>query len=285
MRAVLLGRPDRDQHGVDARARSRSSTSGQVMRSMKCSATAAIFARMSDIVQSTRPMRHRGGAMEGMIAGQRRRALVPDHGRGRAGRPDPRRRASATSTSRPATPELSKHFKVVDYDMRGYGQSDRPVQDYDMEVWADDVAGLLDALDIDRGARPRHLDGRDDRDRLRRQVPGADDVGRDQLRRREARAWPAGSIFKNWIDIAAPGPGRAGQPDPRRADRLAGALEGVPRDARRRRRDRHDPADPARLEPDRGLHRRVPGDVRHGHHAAGCRRSPRRRSCSAATRT
>ena len=48
----------------------------------------------------------------------------------------------------PATPELAKHFKVVDFDLRGYGQSDRPVQDYDMEVWADDVAGLLDALDI-----------------------------------------------------------------------------------------------------------------------------------------
>ncbi len=49
----------------------------------------------------------------------------------------------------PATPELSKHFKVVDYDMRGYGQSDRPVQHYDMEVWADDVAGLQDALGIE----------------------------------------------------------------------------------------------------------------------------------------
>ena len=50
----------------------------------------------------------------------------------------------------PCTPELSQRFRVVDYDMRGYGQSDRPVQDYDMEVWADDVAGLLDALGIDR---------------------------------------------------------------------------------------------------------------------------------------
>src|SRR5580765_7177336 len=39
----------------------------------------------------------------------------------------------------PATPVLSERFKVIDYDMRGYGQSDRPVQDYDMEVWADDV--------------------------------------------------------------------------------------------------------------------------------------------------
>src|SRR4029450_8813748 len=46
-------------------------------------------------------------------------------------------------------------------------------------------------------------------------------------------------------------------PPPRRADPRAGPLEGVPRDARRGRRDRHDPADPARLEPDRGVHRRV----------------------------
>jgi len=49
----------------------------------------------------------------------------------------------------PCTPELSKHFRVIDYDMRGYGRSDRPVQHYDMEVWADDAAGLLDALGID----------------------------------------------------------------------------------------------------------------------------------------
>jgi pimeloyl-ACP methyl ester carboxylesterase len=49
-----------------------------------------------------------------------------------------------------ATPALSQHFRVVDYDMRGYGQSDRPHQEYDMEVWADDLAGLLDALGIER---------------------------------------------------------------------------------------------------------------------------------------
>jgi pimeloyl-ACP methyl ester carboxylesterase len=55
----------------------------------------------------------------------------------------------------PATPELAKHFRVVDFDLRGYGKSDRPVQHYDMEVWADDVAGLLDALDI----REAHVHG------------------------------------------------------------------------------------------------------------------------------
>ncbi len=49
----------------------------------------------------------------------------------------------------PATPVLAEHFRVVDYDMRGYGRSDRPLQHYDMEVWADDLAGLMDALGID----------------------------------------------------------------------------------------------------------------------------------------
>lgn len=48
----------------------------------------------------------------------------------------------------PVTPELAKRFRVIDYDMRGYGRSDRPVQRYDMEVWADDLAGLMDALEI-----------------------------------------------------------------------------------------------------------------------------------------
>ena len=48
----------------------------------------------------------------------------------------------------PATPEISKSFRVIDFDLRGYGQSDRPLQHYEMEVWADDVAGLLDVLGL-----------------------------------------------------------------------------------------------------------------------------------------
>jgi 3-oxoadipate enol-lactonase len=48
----------------------------------------------------------------------------------------------------PVTPPLSERFRVIDYDMRGYGQSERPVQHYDMEVWADDLAALLDALEL-----------------------------------------------------------------------------------------------------------------------------------------
>jgi pimeloyl-ACP methyl ester carboxylesterase len=47
-----------------------------------------------------------------------------------------------------ATPILSQHFRVIDFDLRGYGQSDQPIQHYDMEVWADDTAGLMDALSI-----------------------------------------------------------------------------------------------------------------------------------------
>ena len=50
----------------------------------------------------------------------------------------------------PATPVLSQQFRVIDFDMRGYGQSDKPLQHYDMEVWADDVAGLMDVLGVER---------------------------------------------------------------------------------------------------------------------------------------
>ena len=48
------------------------------------------------------------------------------------------------------TPLLSRSFRVIDYDMRGFGDSDAPVQEYSMELWADDLAGLLDALEVER---------------------------------------------------------------------------------------------------------------------------------------
>ena len=47
-----------------------------------------------------------------------------------------------------ATPILSQTFRCIDFDMRGYGQSERPFQHYDMEVWADDIAGLMDHLSL-----------------------------------------------------------------------------------------------------------------------------------------
>ena len=54
-----------------------------------------------------------------------------------------------------ATPILSENFRCIDFDMRGYGQSERPFQRYDMEVWADDVAGLMDHLRL----RSAHIHG------------------------------------------------------------------------------------------------------------------------------
>jgi pimeloyl-ACP methyl ester carboxylesterase len=54
-----------------------------------------------------------------------------------------------------ATPILSQTFRCIDFDMRGYGQSERPFQHYDMEVWADDIAGLMDHL----GLRCAHIHG------------------------------------------------------------------------------------------------------------------------------
>jgi pimeloyl-ACP methyl ester carboxylesterase len=49
-----------------------------------------------------------------------------------------------------ATPHLARDFRVIDYDQRGYGQSDRPRQRYDFDVWGDDVARLLDGLGLER---------------------------------------------------------------------------------------------------------------------------------------
>jgi pimeloyl-ACP methyl ester carboxylesterase len=48
------------------------------------------------------------------------------------------------------TPLLARSFRVIDFDMRGFGDSDAPVQPYSMELWADDLAALLDARGIDR---------------------------------------------------------------------------------------------------------------------------------------
>lgn len=46
-------------------------------------------------------------------------------------------------------PVLSKHFKVVAFDNRGAGRSDKPVMDYSIRLFADDTAALMDELGID----------------------------------------------------------------------------------------------------------------------------------------
>ena len=44
---------------------------------------------------------------------------------------------------------LSAHYRVLQYDCRGQGQSDHPEGKYSMEIHADDLSSLLDALDIE----------------------------------------------------------------------------------------------------------------------------------------
>jgi pimeloyl-ACP methyl ester carboxylesterase len=48
------------------------------------------------------------------------------------------------------TPEYSNYFTCVGVDLRGAGTTDKPAGPYSMEQLADDVAGLMEVLDIDR---------------------------------------------------------------------------------------------------------------------------------------
>jgi 3-oxoadipate enol-lactonase len=48
------------------------------------------------------------------------------------------------------TPLLSRHYRLLLYDCRGMWQSDHPPGPYSMELHADDLAALLDALEIER---------------------------------------------------------------------------------------------------------------------------------------
>ena len=48
------------------------------------------------------------------------------------------------------TPEYAKHFTCVAVDLRGAGTSDKPAGPYSMEQMGDDVATLMEVLDIDR---------------------------------------------------------------------------------------------------------------------------------------
>jgi pimeloyl-ACP methyl ester carboxylesterase len=109
----------------------------------------------------------------------------------------------------PVTPEIARHFRVVDYDMRGYGQSDRPVQDYDMEVWADDLAGLMDGLGIDQA----HVHGTSMGGMIAIVFAGKypERTRSVVINCAAAKLGAAGRlVFKNWIDIARADPDGAG---------------------------------------------------------------------------
>lgn len=47
-------------------------------------------------------------------------------------------------------PELSQHFRVIAFDNRGAGRSDKPDTEYSIRLFADDTAGLMDRLGIQR---------------------------------------------------------------------------------------------------------------------------------------
>jgi 3-oxoadipate enol-lactonase len=58
--------------------------------------------------------------------------------------------ASSLVMWNPQMDALNPHFQVLRYDLRGHGKSDVTPGPYTLELLAEDVIGLLDALDIDR---------------------------------------------------------------------------------------------------------------------------------------
>jgi 3-oxoadipate enol-lactonase len=58
--------------------------------------------------------------------------------------------ASSLVMWNPQMDDLNPHFQVLRYDMRGHGNSDVTPGSYTLELLAEDIIGLLDALNIDR---------------------------------------------------------------------------------------------------------------------------------------
>ena len=130
-----------------------------------------------------------------------------------------------------ATPILSQSFRCIDFDMRGYGQSERPFQQYDMEVWADDVAGLMDHL----GLRTAHIHGTSMGGMVAQQFAAKypERTHRLVINCSTAKLDYAGVLtFRGWIDIAERclvhalcALSRAHEAAPRAAPNLARALD------------------------------------------------------------
>jgi 3-oxoadipate enol-lactonase len=55
---------------------------------------------------------------------------------------------SSTRDWEAQVPEFSRSFQVITFDLRGHGQSDKPVGPYDMAMFAADLADLLQTLGI-----------------------------------------------------------------------------------------------------------------------------------------
>jgi pimeloyl-ACP methyl ester carboxylesterase len=102
----------------------------------------------------------------------------------------------------PATPILGREFRCIDYDQRGYGQSEKPEQDYDLEVWADDGIGMLDALGVKRA----HIHGTSMGGMVAVLLAGKypERVQSVVINCAAAKLGYSGQlIFRNWIDLIA----------------------------------------------------------------------------------
>ncbi len=100
-----------------------------------------------------------------------------------------------------ATPILSRRFRCVDFDLRGYGESDRPIQRYDMEVWADDIAALIDHLGLPRA----HIHGTSMGGMVAQQFAAKypDKTDRLVVNCAAAKLDAAGRLaYRVWIDVA-----------------------------------------------------------------------------------
>ena len=58
-------------------------------------------------------------------------------------------------------PELASRCRLLTYDLRGHGLSDAPPAGYSLDDMADDLLGLLDALDVERPVVVGHSYGAD----------------------------------------------------------------------------------------------------------------------------
>jgi pimeloyl-ACP methyl ester carboxylesterase len=100
----------------------------------------------------------------------------------------------------PVTPLLSREFRCIDYDQRGYGASEKPEQHYDLEVWADDAAQMLDALDI----RKAHVHGTSMGGMVATVMAGKypDRIQSVVINCAAAKLGFSGQlVFRNWIDL------------------------------------------------------------------------------------
>jgi pimeloyl-ACP methyl ester carboxylesterase len=160
-----------------------------------------------------------------------------------------------------ATPILSKSFRCIDFDMRGYGLSERPFQRYDMEVWADDVAGLMDHL----GLHSAHIHGTSMGGMVAQQFAAKypERTQRLIINCSAAKLDYAGILtFRGWIDIAERfwhGVTHIG-----RADRRAGAFPPLSGYVRRWTSGGYDPEDSTRQQSRGHFQARLSGNDRYG---------------------